>query len=378
MQPRALHLVKLFLDALQAPNQSGTGTYVLQLLERLPKSPDIQSPTALVRPGTPAPDWEVLPLARRTRFASIYRRHIQFGRYLEETQSDIVHFPANFGTFFPIRAMHSPTVVTTLHDLTFFRNPGWFPMRRALLYQSLAWRTVRQSDLLIADSACTADDIQRYLGVTEDRIQLVPLGTAPPSPAASTDIAEIRSRYHLPQTFFLFVGTIEPRKNLPRLIRAWDSIAGNCGCNLVIAGREGWKTREYRSALKGARHASRIHTLGFVPSDDLHALYSAATAFVWPSLCEGFGLPPLDAMACGVPVLTSATSSLPEVTGDAALLVDPEDESAIASGLLRILRDEKLRDQLIEAGRERARMLSWDSTIEKTVHAYRRAIELRR
>jgi glycosyltransferase involved in cell wall biosynthesis len=188
----------------------------------------------------------------------------------------------------------------------------------------------------------------------------------------------MRARYGLPLTFFLFVGTIEPRKNLPRLIRAWNSISANCGCDLVIAGRAGWKTREYHRAVREVSQSARIHQIGFVPAEDLPALMACATAFVWPSLYEGFGLPPLDAMASGVPVLTSAVSSIPEVVGDAALLVDPEDENAIAKGLLRILRDEKLRDRLVRAGRDRARQLSWESSVTQTVQAYRQAIEMSR
>lgn len=371
--------MNLFLDALQAGNLSGTGTYVEALLARLPSNPEIQSAAALTRPNVTAPGWTTLALPQRPRVRSIYRRHLAFGQFLEQLRPDVVHFPANFGTFGTIRTTRTAAVVATLHDLTFFRNPRWFPANRAWVYQTLARRTVAQSDLLIADSACTAADIREYFLVPEERVVVVPLGCNDRrDPPSTEDFSRIRARYGLPERFLLFLGTIEPRKNLPRLIRAWDRIAERNHCDLVIAGREGWKTSDYRKALRNARHRSRIHVTGFVPNDDLPTLTALSAGFVWPSLYEGFGLPPLDAMACGVPVLTSATSSIPEVVGDAAVLVDPEDEGALADGMLRLLNDEKLREALIDAGRRRASELSWARTVEKTVAAYQQAIEVRR
>ena len=207
---------------------------------------------------------------------------------------------------------------------------------------------------------------------------MVPLGTdgeSEPTPAA---VSEVKSRYHLPDEYCLYLGTIEPRKNIPALIRSWDSIAADSACDLVIAGREGWKTRTFRDALQRATHRDRIHVLGFVPEADRVPLMAGAAVFVWPSLYEGFGLPPLDAMALGTPVLTSDTSSMPEVCENAALLVDPHDENSIATGLQQILSDDKLRDQLEHAGRDRAHRLSWSRTVEYTIDAYQRALRMRR
>lgn len=370
--------MKILLDALQAENQSGTGTYVLKLLQNLPNKQASERPAALVRPSTPAAAWERFEIPRNPRITAIYRRHIGLGTVVDRVKPDIIHFPANFGSYFPIRAKTRPVIVTTLHDVTFMRAPSWFRADRAFFYRSMGRRTAAQSDLLIADSQSAANDIEQYLGFPRARIRVVPLGCLEPGPASVANEARLRARYGLPARFVLFLGTIEPRKNLPRLIQAWDRTAVETGCDLVIAGREGWKTGPYRAAVRAATHRDRIHQLGYVPDTDMAALIRMAAVFVWPSLYEGFGLPPLDAMACGTPVLTSATSSLPEVARDAAVFADPEQVESIAEGIRTLLRDETLRKQLVERGLARAAELTWPRTVDRTVEVYREALEMAR
>ncbi|HEO70489.1 MAG TPA: glycosyltransferase family 1 protein, partial [Candidatus Hydrogenedentes bacterium] len=156
----------------------------------------------------------------------------------------------------------------------------------------------------------------------------------------------------------------------------WSRICEQCSWSLVLAGRWGWKVNAIRKAIAEAPHRERIHHLGFVEQSDVPGLLSAARAFVWPSLWEGFGLPPLEAMACAVPVLTSCTSSLPEVVGDAGLLVEPTDTDAIADGMLRLAEDEALRERLAAAGPERAAGFTWRKTAEATNQVYWKALAL--
>jgi glycosyltransferase involved in cell wall biosynthesis len=178
-------------------------------------------------------------------------------------------------------------------------------------------------------------------------------------------------KYWLPEQFLLFVGTLEPRKNLVRLVQAWDKAYDSGLPHLVIAGRRGWKVDPILAAMRQVRHPYALHLAGFVADDDLPALLSAAQVFVWPSLMEGFGLPPLEAMACGTPVLSSNTSSIPEVTADAALLVDPADENRLAEAMVALAHDDRLRVSLSEAGRRQAALFSWERTARLTAAAYR-------
>jgi len=230
---------------------------------------------------------------------------------------------------------------------------------------------------IITDSQATAADLHGMLGIPQDRIDVIPLGVDEAyRPVSPQDAAAVRSKYSLPESYFLYLGTLEPRKNLVRLIEAWSRIADACPHDLVIAGREGWKMRHIRRAVAASSQPSRIHRPGFIAHGDLPAMIGAAAAFVWPSLCEGFGLPPLEAMACGVPVLTSNISSLPEVVGDAALLVNPHHVEAIAEGMLQLAEDVPLRNALKARGLERAAGFTWRRTAEATIKTYRAVLSM--
>jgi glycosyltransferase involved in cell wall biosynthesis len=186
---------------------------------------------------------------------------------------------------------------------------------------------------------------------------------------------ELRARHGLrADRYVLSVGTLEPRKNHARLVRAFDALAATRpDLRLVLAGARGWKSGAVDSAIAAAGARARIHVLGGVSADDLAALYSGATAFAYPSLYEGFGLPVLEAMAAGAPVLTSTVSSLPEVAGDAALLVDPDDSDAMAGAMHELLFDEALRTRLAGMGLARAASFTWERTARATAESLRRA-----
>jgi glycosyltransferase involved in cell wall biosynthesis len=277
-----------------------------------------------------------------------------------------VHYPASIG---PLDG--GPNVVVTVHDCIFMRHPDWFRWERAEYYRWAGCRSARRAARVIADSQATAYDLRELIGVPDSRIDVVPLGVDGQfRPATAEAIETVRAQYKLPESYFLYVGTLEPRKNLAAVVRAWDCVAEEIEEDLVIAGRTGWKTEEMLAAIRQAKHRDRVHLPGFIEQTDLVPAISAAQVFVWPSLFEGFGLPVLEAMACGTPVLTSTTSSLPEVAGDAALLVDPESDEAIAEGMKRLSRDDVLRARLSAAGLQRAAEFTWTRTAELTLKTY--------
>lgn len=369
--------VKILLDALQSTNLSGTGSYASALVRHLPgvlpggalhvACPEAQS-ALLANSGLAA----IIPCSSGRFPVGTLRRTAQMRTALQEIQPDIVHYPANFARWAGRGGVASAKVVLTVHDLSFLRLSEWFRWERAAYYRAAIRPSVRLADMVIADSQATADDLRKFLAVPEDRLAVVYLGVSDLQPADEAVIRRTRLKYGLPERFFLYLGTIEPRKNLPRLIAAFDAVAAKTDVSLVIAGREGWKAQATKQAYADAAYRDRIKFPGFVAGEDMAALMSAATAFVWPSLWEGFGLPPLEAMACGTPVITSNTSSLPEVTGGAALLVNPESVDEIAEAMLRVINDDALRAKLREAGLARARTLTWRRTAEETAAVYRR------
>jgi glycosyltransferase involved in cell wall biosynthesis len=213
------------------------------------------------------------------------------------------------------------------------------------------------------------------MGVPADRVVVTPLA-ADPNLVRVTDhghLDRVRRRYGLPERFALFLGAMEPRKNLLRLLDAWANIkpAIRHETWLVVAGADGWLNDGVRARVAALGLTDHVRFTGYVDSDDVAALYSLATVFAYPSLWEGFGLPVLEAMACGTPVLASDVSSLPEVAGDAAVLVSPTDVEAIADGLTRLLDDAALRADLVARGLRRAAGFSWERCARETLAVYR-------
>lgn len=263
--------------------------------------------------------------------------------------------------------------VVTIHDLTLVLFPEWHPRARVNSMTHEIARSLEIADHILADSAATRDDIIKHFSVRSERISVVPLAadrSFRPLPAA--EIQPVLSAWGLVQDgYLLFMGTIEPRKNLPRLLQAVE-LAGSRIGPLVIVGADGWGSDEVARHIEKLQRAGRLSYLGYVPDDARPALITGARAFVYPSLYEGFGLPVLEAMACGVPVLASNVSSLPEVVGDAGLLVDPCDVDVIARGMVRLWQDEALRHELSRRGLERARGFSWERTASQTLSAYAR------
>jgi glycosyltransferase involved in cell wall biosynthesis len=282
------------------------------------------------------------------------------------------------------RLLHSPHHTTpllapcprvvTVHDVTFFLIPERYPLTRRLFFQVATWLSARRAKAILVPSNSAADDLRVVLHPPQERVNVTPEGVEASFQPASADTCQaLRERYGLPEGYLLSLGTLEPGKNRAILLQALQRLveAGR-DVLLAVAGQAGWGREATDANASGL--IGRVHHLGYVPQADLPALYSGATAFVFPSLHEGFGLPVLEAMACGTPVVTSDRSSLPEVAGEAALLVDPTDADAIAAAIARILDEPPLAALLRQAGLERAAAFSWDACAEATLRVYRRVL----
>jgi glycosyltransferase involved in cell wall biosynthesis len=262
--------------------------------------------------------------------------------------------------------------VFTLHDLTFRLCPETHSPANRWYLTVMMGRFLRAAGAIVAVSECTRRDAMRLYGLEESQVRVIYPGVGPQfRPADPGEVAAIRRRYGLPEQLILYVGTIEPRKNLPVLLRAYSALRQRgCEHHLAIVGREGWRSHGFWQTLRDLGLDGEVLMPGYVPDADLPALYAAAEVFVFPSLYEGFGLPVLEAMACGTPVVCSAASSLPEVAGQAALLVPPKDVGALAGAIERLLGDPALRARLRAEGLARARRFTWEAAARATQEVY--------
>jgi glycosyltransferase involved in cell wall biosynthesis len=264
-----------------------------------------------------------------------------------------------------------PRTVVTIHDLGYRAFPEAHPpLARRYLDWSTRW-SAAVARRVIVPSAATARDLIAACGTPPERIVVIPHGYHPRfRPLGRAEVDAGLARLGIAPPYLLFVGTLQPRKNLARVLAAFEQVAaGGWPGKLVLVGQQGWLSDPIFAAMgrPGSPAHGRIHLTGYLADADLPIVYNGATGLVFPSLYEGFGLPTLEALACGTPVLTSATSSLPEVVGDAALLVDPLDTDAIAAGLARIVGDGALRADLRRRGLDRARRFTWRRAAERTL-----------
>jgi glycosyltransferase involved in cell wall biosynthesis len=267
--------------------------------------------------------------------------------------------------------------VVTVHDLIYARFPEAHAGLRDKGMRVLVPQAARRSDRVIADSRSTRDDLVELLGVRSDRIDVVPLGLGGVRREAPLPEREVRARFGLSERrVVLSLSAKRPHKNLLALIGALARIPAEGRPLLVLPGYPTWHEAELRARSAAAGVTEDVCFLGWLSGEELEGLWALAEAFVFPSLYEGFGLPVLEAMARGVPVTCSDASSLPEVAGEAALLFDPRDESAIAAALERLLSDRELREQLRARGLARVAEFTWERTARLTLESYRRALGL--
>jgi glycosyltransferase involved in cell wall biosynthesis len=360
--------------------RTGTEHYALRLIRALVALESPHRFTLYFR-DTPAPG--LLPEADRVggrarcRVIPLRRlwTHIRFAAALWADRPDVTFVPAHtLPIFFPGRA------VVTVHDLGYRRFPEAHP-RTERLYLDLTTRfSARRARRILADSQATRDDLTDLYRIDPGKIVIAYPGVEGISRADSEAIAAARTRYGIPACYFLFLGTIQPRKNIRRLAEAFAryiELTGDAEAALVLAGKPGWLIDPARDVLAALPEAvqGRIILAGYVADADVSGLYSGALALVFPSLYEGFGFPVLEAMRCETPVLCANTSSLPELAGDAALLVDPLDVAAMAAGMARLAREPALRAELAARGRQQAAAFTWERAARAALQTLERAAQ---
>ncbi|MBN1310614.1 MAG: glycosyltransferase family 4 protein [Anaerolineae bacterium] len=355
----------------------GIGRYTRELITAL-AAEDKQTPYRLFAAGqrrdklAPSPgsnfDWRPARLGEKWFARLWHRAHIPVPIELWTGPISLLHAP-DF-TLPPTR--QGTRTLLTVHDLSFIRAPETStPALRAYL-NAVVPRSVARADHIIAVSAATQQDLITLYGTPADKISILHNGVD--SHFRRVDDQEalqaIRNRYKLGDApYILAVGTIQPRKNYERLVEAFRCLERS-DVRLVIAGGKGWLASPLYRCIEALHMQDRVKLIGFVDDGDLPALYSGARVFAFPSLYEGFGIPPLEAMACGVPVVTSNTSSLPEVVGDAALCIDPYNVDELAEALRTTLSDETIRQVLITKGYTRIRQFTWQATARQLRKLY--------
>jgi glycosyltransferase involved in cell wall biosynthesis len=355
------------------PYSTGRETYVSSLLEALAQVDQVNQYYVLVSPQNrhlfqrPEPNFHAVTV----KLPSLPTRRLWEIAYLHLSPLvrglDVIHLTEG-----PVPLYQPPNALAVVHDILPLLHPELFARKARLYYRQALSRGVGKLGAVIVASEQSKRDLIDHLSADPARITVIPLGVnrrfQPLKDARP--LQEVRERYGLPQKFILYVGTIEPRKNLVRLIRACRTLRRRgLPHALVIAGGKGWLCDDVfeEAAREGA---NAVIFTGFVRDEDLPFLYNTADVFAYPSLYEGFGIPPLEAMASGIPVVCSNRASLPEVVGDAAFLVDPEDEREIASALEKVIGDHKLRARLRRAGLARSSLFSWENTARETLSLY--------
>lgn len=358
---------KIVINALQyKKNSSGIGVMIRELFSRYASTTRRPCEIVLCRGVTDFPTGKEAVLRRapcsyEQGFQRIFYQLFQMGPSCCE---DALLLTTDAKT--PLLLPRSCRVLPLVTDLALYRLPNAYQTSRVLLWKLQYTYLRRRADHFLAISEFTKRELTEILGIPSERIDVVPCACGEHfHRITDTETLQVlREKYALPERFALFVGNTNPRKNLKRLIQAFDK-AKSQGLrhHLVIAGGQGWKF-DREKALAGIRHKESVHFIGFVPDENMPALYSAADAFLFPTLYEGFGIPVLEAQRCGTPVLTSNSSSLPEVGGNGALYVDPYDVDGMAEGICRLLTDRTLTAELTERGYQNAERFSWQASAE--------------
>jgi len=361
----AFHTDQLWFSA-----PGGIGTYVRELPPALATLPDVPALTTFqVGSEDDRRDADVVvPGSIRTLYPSwalIGRPSLPAAL----TDCDVVH-ATNHAAIPPVAP--GQALVVTVHDLAFDVFPETFPTSWRWLYRLGVRAAARRAHVVVTPSRSTANDVKQRYGIDPARVCVTPLAAS--LRTTTVDIAATLDPLGIVPPFILCPATLEPRKNQVRLIRAYRQVAADVPHALVLSGPDGWGTDDVDTELARSGPGRVIRT-GSVTEGQMDALLRASDLVAYPSLYEGFGLPVVESMARGVPVLASTTPAVAETAGDAALLVDPEDVAAIAEGLVRALADRSLRDDLVAKGTARAALFSWEATARATLNAYRDAME---
>jgi glycosyltransferase involved in cell wall biosynthesis len=368
--------MRIAIDASTISTQGGPRTYVLGLLDALFR---VDKDNDYVIFYNDRSHLGRFPLAReivlpgRNPLARLWREHVLLPLACRRERVELLHCPKSAIPYFS----PCPTVVT-LHDLIPIRHPETEKFAAQLYWRLQIPIAARRSSFVITDSEHAREEIMTDFRVAPERIRAIMLGFNPAMLEQRNRAAgkAVRNRYGLPEGYLLYVGTIQPRKNIDTLIEAYARLGRDRKDlpKLVIVGRKGWLYDKLFNRIAELGLVDEVLFTGFVPDEDLPYIYDGARLFAYLSFFEGFGLPPLEAMACGVPVVTSNTTSLPEVVGDAGITVPPADTEQVAAALVRVLDDPELAAALGERGRNRARLFSWDAAATETLAIYRKVL----
>jgi len=375
--------MKIFIDATGIINKTdGVGAYSLKLLKAIAEIDESRSYTLFLRKDLHG-NHPVFQLEDQHNFTfkkinipSVGpKKQIYFAWILREryARCDLLH---SLNSELPF--LHRRKSIVTIHDLTYVKNPGWLrgaARIKAAYYTRALRHGARKASRIIADSESTRRDIAGFFGVNRDKIKVIYLagGFGSRMGGNSGDDGRVLRKYAIRKPYFLYLGAKRPHKNLIGLIKAFAIFKryyDTWGIQLVVAGAEYSKYRAYLEQAEKMGLTENIHFTGFVSEEHLMAVYRQAELFMLVSFCEGFGIPILEAMACGTPVITSKISSMPEVAGDAALLTDPHDPEDMACKMAAIMKSGKLRDDLVKKGFERVREFSWKKTAKETLRLY--------
>lgn len=365
-----------FDGTLHGARTTGAGEYQRQLLRHLPEAaPDLQLVLYAAR-GTvlaPAPGTEVheMPWAADQRVRRVVQGALSWRRRWRADQLDLLHVP-----FYYLPPGAPAKSIVTIYDTRFLRFPETYPAARAAFLRAAVPSSLRRARMVLTISEFSKAEIVELVGLEPDRVRVTRLAPRADFGRALTPERRtaVRAKYRLPRSYILSTSTLEPRKNLARTIEAFAQLRRehkDVPQELVLVGTRYFGASDIDAAIRRHGLSAVVHIMGYVDDEDMPALYDMADVFVYPSLYEGFGIPPLEAMACGTPVVAAASSSIPEVVGDAARLVDPLSVESIADGLRAVLTDERDAARLAALGRERTKLFSWQRAAAETAAAYR-------
>lgn len=383
-QMNSLDRVRIGINAVPILSPlTGVGQYTYRLISEmqqiLPRKPWLfygtdwdQEMRTAAAPGARGLNNAIKRFVPHPHLVTRFLKQVRFSAGAQKHAIDLYHEPA-----FLAYRFRGPTVVT-VHDLSWIRHPETHPDERLREMNRFMPGVIERASHILVDSEFVRQEVMSHYGVSADRVTTVLLGVGQEfRPREERECSAVLARFGLQYGHYqLAVGTLEPRKNLSAVIAAFSMLPDVVRKQfpLVIVGMNGWGMESFSSGLTGMMSRGEVRMLGYVAQGELPVIYAGSQLLVYPSLYEGFGLPPLEAMACGVPVIASRRASLPEVVGDAGLMVEPQDTNAIAQNMRALIEDASLHAALSRAGRERAQMFTWRKFAHETIAVYEKVL----
>lgn len=366
----------------EAGERAGVGHYTTYLVQHIVRQNkrdqfvlffDHRMPRNLmIQELTQRPNVEMIrfPFSEYKRYVPLGYSHVFVAQILRQQNLDLFHSPA-----YAIPLQYNQPSVVTIHDLAIYLHPSWFPPKQQFSTKVLVPSSIKRASKIIAVSKATEKMVKEIFHVPKKKVQVIYEGFAKEQRLNKEKRERVRNKFGINERYIFFVGTVEPRKNLVHLVKAFDHFMNenykrHRDIQLVIAGGKGWKHQPVFTAIARAKWSSNIRVIGYITHEEKIALLEPALFFAFPSFWEGFGLPVLEAASLGVPVLTSRVSSLPEVAGDGALYVHPDSVRSIQQGMTTLVRNAAKRRSLSKKGKKHAKQFSWAHCAKETYDLY--------